>query len=377
MSDFFSKISHIRNFSMLKDVSLQRLMDLLGNRTLSVGKRQSSLIKASSGKTDFIHQPKKGTTSTLNLTECTSLTRTIKMLHQSPFSSPDNLSQLMILPESIFSEIKNQQNSATLFKSEFFDFLRSILLKHSDNDVIRNVVTEILSVYASKNDNSVKSIELLVDKLAQILLQFDDNETAKQLKEFARQLEDFLLGNKDTESESKNRSAVLEKILSFIESNVDQIASNKTYKSVCEQILRGLLMSQNLKLPMFHFILPVKYGNAAAFGELWVDPDDGRNENITGQRRKGIRMLLAIDIIGTGHFEADFLLEGRKLNVIIYCPPLIVENFAGLKKNIGKVITDSGFQTGRVEFMPLDRPRVLKDVFEKPLERRKGINVRV
>ncbi len=379
MSDFFLKIDDTGNFSRLKDASRQNLMDLLGKRTLSIGKRQSSLVKAFSGKTDFMHQPEKGTESALNLKKCTSLTRTIKMLFQSSLSSQDSLSGLMILPESIFSEIQNQNQAATLFKNDFFNLLRSILLKHPDNDVIRNGVTEILRACVScwTKDPSVKSLELLVDQFVQVLLKFDEHQTALQLKEFTRQLDAYLFGNKGAELEKENRSAVLEKILSFIESNIDEISISKTHKSVCEQILRGLLMNQNLKSPMLHFVLPVKYGNTAAFGELWVDPDDGRNENITGQRRKGIRMLLAVDIVGTGHFEADFLLEGRKLNVTIYCPSLIAENFLGLKTIIGKAITDSGLQAGRVEVIALNRPRALGKVFGKLLERRSGINVRV
>ncbi len=313
----------------------------------------------------------------LNRKEPASLMNAIKDLyHYGASFSQDGLSQLLILPESIPYEIKNQHQYTNLFKGEFFDLLRSILKNNPHNERVENAVVQILKEYISEssNTNIEKNMKLSLIELSKILQKTQNKKTMGEIRRFIKLLDEghsFI--RKPILGDSEKETVVIGKILSFIEDHIDK--ANNLFKSASEQILKVILAGQSMKSPMLHFVLPIKYEDISGFGELWVD-SNSENEEEPKTVEKSIRMLLIIDITSMGRFEIDIFFEGKKLDTHVYCPPSLVNEFFDLEEIIRNAASKAGLHSNRVQVMVLKQARILREVFPNSHERRDGINVK-
>lgn len=157
---------------------------------------------------------------------------------------------LLINPDDIASEMMKQENQATSFKGELFDFLREVIRKNPDNDTKLSVATLLKSINHELNrrdildsignnlnflGESLSASKVLSSKILQLAEKFrakdareNFNELKKEVALVINDIEDSILYN-----------AKIEKLVSITEYNLSRFNNNKEF---LQQAVRNLLI---------------------------------------------------------------------------------------------------------------------------------------
>ena len=143
-------------------------------------------------------------------------------------------------------------------------------------------------------------------------------------------------------------------------------------------IMAAILVNESVYMPLTHVMLPVEWEGKMAFGELWVDPDAEENlKQGRGGRDNTIRFLFKIDIEGLGFFDMVLSCQRETVDVQLYCPAK-VSPFAGLVEGeLGRILTENGLKTNRVQVQEMTKPLTISGVFPQIFEGESGVNVKV
>lgn len=159
----------------------------------------------------------------------------------------------------------------------------------------------------------------------------------------------------------------------FLAKNIGDNALRAMQITPQSELIRGMLTAPGLYTPLNHFLIPLQLGKERAFGELWVNPDEGGGAEADG----GTHLFLSFEIESTGSFELELFARGKELSVSLFCPPELSKSFSSLKDPISKIAAGKGYSIKKAAVEPLREKRDLSDVFPKIKNRRSGLNVKI
>lgn len=274
--------------------------------------------------------------------------------------------------DTLFSLLHHKEQDNIQYEAAAI--IKSILLKYPDHIEVQRRLRDITDLIIKlSHQNKILSFN---DDIDHLLNQLNESEgNLEGLKNKMMESLKFHFANQQNRNREgiKQNAVALEKILTFVGKNMD--TSHDSNKQIGEQLIKSMMAGQDYKSPILHFFLPVKYEDTKAFGELWVKQDK-KNSRKAQQNKNGIRVLLAMDIMDVGRFEADLYLQGDRIKTKVYCPPPLVERFTHMDKVIRRVSREVGLKADEIEVTALNHTRTLNEVFEEPIERRFGINAK-
>lgn len=105
----------------------------------------------------------------------------------STWSDTSKLSaEVMVKPELLLDEIIKQNQTATLYKGNFFEILRNILKHNMSNSEVKNAVADVLRVY-NFHFSEARDLEMMnqnISKLFQQLIELKDPSLANLIRKF-------------------------------------------------------------------------------------------------------------------------------------------------------------------------------------------------
>lgn len=214
--------------------------------------------------------------------------------------------------------------------------------------------------------------QFLEEALLNVLVRMNGREEKTQLRQLVYQyLEQFRAG-----AYKDNHSRIMGLLAEIIGKQDRETEINSLNGDKIEKIITSLLSSPCNYTPLLHFVIPLAYHNMNAFSELWIDPND-RRENAAKELEKGIHILITFDIDGIGQFEAEFWLSGEEMSFSLFCPPAYTKAFSGLGSEFGAIIENHGYHAADVHIDRLEKTRSLMDVFKTLPYRRTGVDVKI
>lgn len=166
----------------------------------------------------------------------------------------------------------------------------------------------------------------------------------------------------------------MENMLDFLIKNINDPSLKSLSAMGRPEMLQGLLSAPGVFTPLLHFLVPMNMDDMKAFGEMWVDPDAGRDSE-TGESDS--HLFLCFEIEEAGYFELELYARGKDVNIALMCPEGTQRDYLPLKESIPVLASACGYEAGKTIIEPLKRRRDLTNVFPKLNERRSGLNVSV
>lgn len=166
----------------------------------------------------------------------------------------------------------------------------------------------------------------------------------------------------------------MDQVLNLLTTTAEKHAGNENITSLCDQSLRSIASSLDGRIPLIYCMLPSISGQPEAIGELWIDPDAEAKRKYA---KPGIHLLLALEIPDVGHLEVEIKVHDQQLSSQLFCPPEHLANFASFNQLVKDAANAAGFSVGTLKVDPLATPRSLDQVFDKKIEGRSGLNVRI
>lgn len=166
----------------------------------------------------------------------------------------------------------------------------------------------------------------------------------------------------------------MENMLDFLIKNINDPSLNSLSSMSRPEMLQGLLSAPGVFTPLLHFLVPMNMDDTKAFGELWVDPDAGRDSEMDEDNR---HLFLCFEVENAGYFELEVYTRGKSVNVTLMCPEGTEKRYMPLKEAVPELAANCGYNAEKMTVGPLRRRRDLTNVFPKLNERRSGLNVSV
>ncbi|MGN0612705.1 MAG: hypothetical protein ACI4JB_02280 [Porcipelethomonas sp.] len=271
------------------------------------------------------------------------------------FAAPD--------AEKNFSELKNQ--TAQVIQ----DIGRSIMF-NSKLSSLCSMITYNLSRY-NTNTN-------FLSEAAREVMRFIPQEENRT--RFLQMLYDCLSGFERGGTNSK----VLDTLVKILEKQTDSESVMQMKGESVETVIHSLLSSPSNFTPLLHFVIPIDDGIFRAFGEMWINPDEEENKKTnkdsrssSGERERMIHMLLVFDVPDVGRFETELYVRDKKINMSLFCPPVMEGKMGGLVSDLKKCISFSKYSFDSIKVEKLEKTRSLVEVFPTLPQKRTGINVRI
>ncbi len=216
-----------------------------------------------------------------------------------------------------------------------------------------------------------KDLNTLIDRLSMIINRVENMDS----KIVLAQSVNLILSEMATAAGVSYRPpTTMENMLDFLIKNIDDPSLRSLSSMDRTDMIQGLLTAPGVFTPLLHFLVPMNIDGLKAFGELWADPDAGRNEN-TGSSDN--HLFLCFDIEDAGYFEMDIYAKGKSLNISLMCPAGTEKDYASLRDSIPVLAASCGYSAEKPLIAPLRRRRELSEVFPKLNERRSGLNVSI
>lgn len=313
------------------------------------------------------------------------LARSIATMQERNSSSDEILLKLSLfleksLSSSSYLNLIDDRNGGL---SKYYD---NIVLRHGNGNegglsaiitIIRSLLTGEeglrLSAQVPQIFESVHSIDVLVDKLNQILRNIPDEGLRQDMYDSLVKIIDLMNENNEPiiSRMQAHHLGSLGNLTEFLSSNVNDASVHSLTSFEPTALLHGLMASPSFFTPLLHFLLPLIHDNTKAFGELWVDNNlDGKDGE------EGTHMLLAFNIETIGNFELELYQMDNEISISLYCPPEHTDSFTVLKSSIANIAKASGYSARGLNIAPLEKSRTLTEVFPKIASRRAGLDVK-
>ncbi len=280
--------------------------------------------------------------------------------------------------EHYVSQLNLTQEKLEFLTSSFFEG------KQSGIQTLKNIFLSLLSgndgrqmiPAVHKEFSSIKDMTGLVEYLNEVLRQMPDISQREQLFKAFTDIVNTMAQRKELPASSNVPSApsTLDKLTDFIGKNINHEAIRSLDNFNASNLLQSLLNAPGVFTPLAHYVLPLRFEDTKAFGELWVDNDEN-NPNNTPAGQKNYHLFLTFDVESIGRFEVDMYALGENISLSLLYPESYGFRVKRLTEKIDLVIRNIGYKPVKFETSVLKRPHVLTEVFPKLVERRKGLNV--
>ncbi len=216
-----------------------------------------------------------------------------------------------------------------------------------------------------------KNLNALIDQLSVMINRIDNMDNKITL---AQSINLVLTEMAQANGVDYRPPTTMENMLDFLIKNINDPSLKSLSAMGRPEMLQGLLSAPGVFTPLLHFLVPINMDEMKAFGELWVDPDAGKDAE-TGESDS--HLFLCFEIEEAGYFELEIYARGKSVNVALMCPEGTQRNYLTLKETIPTLASACGYNAEKMIIEPLRRRRDLTNVFPKLNERRSGLNVSV
>ncbi len=294
------------------------------------------------------------------------------MTYLSETLSPNrHLSERLHILAEKFAAPDAEKNFAQL-KTDTAQMIRDISRSIMFNGKLSSLCSMITYNLSRYNTNTDFLSEAARDVMA--FIPEDDART-----NFLQRLYDCLAGFERGNTNSK----VLDTLVKILHKQTNSESVMQLKGESVESVIHSLLSSPSNFTPLLHFVIPIDDGIFKAFGEMWINPDEEekktkkKSKSISGIDERMIHMLLVFDIPDVGRFETELWVKGKKINMDIFCPP-IMDNYTNeLSADLRKSIDFSGYSFDEIKVGKLEKTRSLVEVFPTLPQKRTGINVKI
>ena len=215
---------------------------------------------------------------------------------------------------------------------------------------------------------STKDLNSLIDRLSVIINKVDDMDGKIAL---AQGVNLILTDMAQAAGINYRPPTTMENMLDFLLKNINDPSLKSLAAIDRSDMIQGLLTAPGVLL---HFLVPMNLDGLKAFGELWADPDAGRNTE-TGEDDS--HLFLCFEIEEAGYFEMEVYTHGKNINVALMCPAGTEKSYSSLKDTVPAIASACGYNAEKTMIGALKRKRELNEVFPKLNERRSGLSVRI
>ena len=216
-----------------------------------------------------------------------------------------------------------------------------------------------------------KNLNALIDQLSIIVNRIDNMDNKITL---AQSINLVLSEMAKANGVDYRPPTTMENMLDFLVKNINDPSLKSLSAMGRPEMLQGLLSAPGVFTPLLHFLVPINMDDLKAFGELWADPDAGKDPE-TGESDS--HLFLCFEIEEAGYFELELYARGKNVNVALMCPEGTQRDYLPLKESIPALASACGYEANKTIIEPLKRRRDLTNVFPKLNERRSGLNVSV
>lgn len=218
---------------------------------------------------------------------------------------------------------------------------------------------------------STKDLNSLIDRLSVIINKVDDMDGKIAL---AQGVNLILTDMAQAAGINYRPPTTMENMLDFLLKNINDPSLKSLAAIDRSDMIQGLLTAPGVFTPLLHFLVPMNLDGLKAFGELWADPDAGRNTE-TGEDDS--HLFLCFEIEEAGYFEMEVYTHGKNINVALMCPAGTEKSYSSLKDTVPAIASACGYNAEKTMIGALKRKRELNEVFPKLNERRSGLSVRI
>ena len=166
----------------------------------------------------------------------------------------------------------------------------------------------------------------------------------------------------------------MENLVDFIVKNIDDKALQAIPLFNQNTLISGMLSSPGAFTPLLHFLVPMRFEDTNAFGELWVD---SRKKETDEEDGDSIHMFFDFEIEEVGDFEMELYAKNTDITVNLLCPPSMDGSAEHLKDAIIRLSAAKGYAAKNTVVGELKEKRNLLDVFPTVKDRRAGLNVSI
>jgi len=143
-------------------------------------------------------------------------------------------------------------------------------------------------------------------------------------------------------------------------------------------ILSSILINESVYMPLNHIMLPLEWNDRLMFSEIWIDPDEEKNNQ---QRSESgpppLRLLIKMDVEGLGAFDLMLNAQDKNVSLQLSCPPGVADLADKMSGTMTDILERNGLQPGMVSVTAMRRPIAVSEVFPKIFERKSGVNVKI
>ncbi len=216
-----------------------------------------------------------------------------------------------------------------------------------------------------------KDLNELIERLSIIVNRADDLDKKITL---AQGINSVLTEMAKAQGINYRPPTTMENMLDFLIKNINDPSLKSLSDMSRPDMIQGLLSAPGVFTPLLHFLVPMNMDGLKAFGELWADPDAGKDPE-TGDEDS--HLFLCFEIEEAGYFELELYARGKAVNVALMCPAGTEKSYQPLKDAIPELASACGYSAEKMMIGPLKKRRDLTNVFPKLNERRSGLNVRI
>lgn len=216
-----------------------------------------------------------------------------------------------------------------------------------------------------------KDLNTLIDRLSVIINKVEDMDGKVAL---AQSVNLILTEMAQTAGINYQPPTTMENMLDFLLKNINDPSLRSLSAMNHSEMIQGLLTAPGVFTPLLHFLVPMNLDGLKAFGELWADPDAGKDSE-TGEDDR--HLFLCFEIEEAGYFEMEIYSKGKNLNISLMCPAGTEKSYLSLRDTIPVLASSCGYNADKMRIEPLRRKRELNEVFPKLNERRSGLNVSI
>lgn len=165
----------------------------------------------------------------------------------------------------------------------------------------------------------------------------------------------------------------LDTLADFLVKNINDTALQSLTSMNRGDMVQNMLINPGAFNPLMHFFVPLDAYGMRAFGEIWVDKNDGRDPRISSSfdGEDVNHIFMCFDIENIGYFEMEMFAKGKNLSVMLLCPEGTESTFKPMAAAVPRIAAASGYSANAAIVDTLYRKRDLNTVFPD-LNKRKG-----
>lgn len=210
----------------------------------------------------------------------------------------------------------------------------------------------------------------LINRLGHILDSVDD--TDKKIA-MVQVLNETLSDMAKESGSNYSPPTSLDTLADFLVKNINDAALQSLTSMNRGDMVQNMLINPGAFNPLMHFFVPLDAYGMRAFGEIWVDKNDGRDPRISSSfdGEDVNHIFMCFDIENIGYFEMEMFAKGKNLSVMLLCPEGTESTFKPMAAAVPRIAAASGYSASAAIVDTLYRKRDLNTVFPD-LNKRKG-----